>query len=291
MVGRLLRARPGLQLPALHGDDLPRVRHARGLLQVSCRHDAPHRLPRADGAGRPRLVPSRTVDLHGVPHVESLALHGTELWAADDVRAAQWRHALVGRATSPVPSVRRLVRHIVPDVPFRPFGRPLRDLAGASPIGGAARSGPARRCLRGARWVCARWSGPTDESASDGGAAHALYHPDPVVRAADADRAGVWARDSSEPLQHRYPRRDACGAVSMDHELLREARSECARRCPVAGRGVLPDARGRRHRPVHLRTLGRELRLQIRPGGQLHDLHGARQHSSLRVGRRHLETA
>ena len=168
VVGRLLRARPGLQLPALHGDDLPRVRHARGLFQVPGRHDAPHRLPRADGAGRPRLVPSGAVDLHGVPHVESLALHRTELWAADDVRAAQWRHAHVGRATSPAPGVRRLVRHIVPDVPFRPFERPRRDLAGASPIGGAARSGAARRCVRGGlaglrssvwsdRRVCERW--------------------------------------------------------------------------------------------------------------------------------------
>ena len=64
-------------------------------------------------------------------------------------RAAQRCHAHGGRATSPVPGVRRLVRHAVPDVPFRPFERPRRDLAGASPIG---RRGSVRRCSALPSW-------------------------------------------------------------------------------------------------------------------------------------------
>src|SRR5258708_7306050 len=88
----ILRAGAVRQLSPLHGDDLSRLSHPRGPLQVSRLYDSHHR----DFDRRRSLGPPRTADdplaVHDLPDVESLALHGTKLWTRHDVRAA-WRRA------------------------------------------------------------------------------------------------------------------------------------------------------------------------------------------------------
>ncbi len=107
---RLLRAGAGVQLPPLHGDDPPRLRAARGSGGVSPLYPLRHGRD-CGGCGRgARLAGTAAMDVHGVCHVESLALRGTELWSVDDVPPARRRRCFPARAAVAADRVCRLVR-------------------------------------------------------------------------------------------------------------------------------------------------------------------------------------
>ena len=213
---RVLRAGPDLELPALHGHGVSRLR-----AQRSRRPPPLHRL----GHGRPRRArracacrghaPATVV--HCIHRVEPMALHRTELWLAGDVPQARGSgHHADRTAVSP-----RRVRRVVPDAARRLQRRRL--VRSARPVAGAAsRNHPGgwRHRAPRLRGCWSRRPGQRAETFATfgaGGAGPAVRDAGPVVRR--ADRAGVddGARGTANALQLGHPGGDALDAVLMDH--------------------------------------------------------------------------
>src|ERR1022692_3146055 len=107
---RILRAGAAVQLSALHGHDLSRLPYSRGFREIQDLHHPHYRAAAHHRAVGPWIPAPAAVDLHALPHLESLALHGTELWTLHDVRAAQRRAALAARPQFALRRLHRVLR-------------------------------------------------------------------------------------------------------------------------------------------------------------------------------------
>ena len=177
-----LLPRHSLQLPALHGDDLSRLPHPRGIREIQAGHPARHSADGPDGRAAAHLPLAASVGFHALYLLEPLALHRPELRLADDVRAARRREHDAERA--PLDSHR--IHCGLPDAARqfrnRRLGRSARSVARHPREVHAARAARSRCCVRRRHL---HWLPPVNlaqQLGGDGGSAHPGPHAISLVR-------------------------------------------------------------------------------------------------------------